>query len=368
MRTHTQTHTHTLCPHDCLSKGISLSNGWEGNKLAEKEDNLLSFSLPNDFLKSVSLPWQLMFHFFPLSLFIYLFLLCVNSAKILLKNLMALSLAQICCHMLPSPHFPFLIYSPAWPLGAIALSNCLDKNDTANYWQIIPSQKSSKTRKDLNERKRGEGREYCLDEWNTTNTPNRPEETGVYLSDSIKSSALWWTKLPVPRYALTAIICPWTLSQSQWFPPFCQLNIFSFLLCAWELKISSRPFRCVWMCVHECWWLVLKNYSGQKTEEEKSFLKETMFHGYPVQHLVISGQSIICLIFKKKWVCKIVHLNCPTNHQLPNYLMFYQSFVPLIICIIIRGTLKPYNLMLWDRSCQCTHLKLCWQQYFKHCN
>lgn len=114
--THTDTHRDTACPHDCLSKRISLSDGWGGNKLAEKRDNLLSFTLPNDFLKSVSLPWQLTLHFF-LSLFIYLFLLCVNSAKILLKRLMALSLAQICCHMLPfppaSPHFRR--YSPARP-------------------------------------------------------------------------------------------------------------------------------------------------------------------------------------------------------------------------------------------------------------
>lgn len=119
IQTRTRTHTQ-LCPHDCLSKRISLSEGWGGNKLAEKRDNLLSFTLPNDFLKSVSLPWQLTFHFFPLSLFIYLFLLCVNSAKILLKRLMALSLPQICCHMLPFPashyFFFFLRYSPAKPL------------------------------------------------------------------------------------------------------------------------------------------------------------------------------------------------------------------------------------------------------------
>lgn len=98
---------------------------------AEKRDNLLSFSLPNDFLKSVSLPWQ--FHFSPLSLFIYLFLLCVNSAKILLKLLMALSQPEICCHMLLRPG----------PRTADTLSN---RSDTANYWQIIPSQNDSKTR------------------------------------------------------------------------------------------------------------------------------------------------------------------------------------------------------------------------------
>lgn len=69
--THTDTHRDTACPHDCLSKRISLSDGWGGNKLAEKRDNLLSFTLPNDFLKSVSLPWQLTLHFF---LFHYLFI------------------------------------------------------------------------------------------------------------------------------------------------------------------------------------------------------------------------------------------------------------------------------------------------------
>lgn len=62
-----------------------------------------------------------------------------------------------------------------------------------------------------------------LDEWkpppHTHPIPTRPEETGVYLSDSIKSSALWRTKLPAPRHALTAIIRSWTLSQSQWSPP-----------------------------------------------------------------------------------------------------------------------------------------------------
>ena len=39
---------------------------------------------------------------FSISLFIYLFLLCVNSAKILLKRLMALSVARINCHWLPA--------------------------------------------------------------------------------------------------------------------------------------------------------------------------------------------------------------------------------------------------------------------------
>lgn len=38
-----------------------------------------------------------------------------------------------------------------------------------------------------------------LDEWNVVPTPPyMPEETGVCLSDSIKSVALWRTKLPAP--------------------------------------------------------------------------------------------------------------------------------------------------------------------------
>jgi len=92
-----------------------------------------------------------------------------------------------------------------------------------------------------------------LDEWNPPRRPpNRPEETGVYLSDSIKSSALCRTKLPAPRRALTAIIRSGTLSPSQWFAPF---SLFahsespSVRLRTTALCLCVRVCVCVCVCV-----------------------------------------------------------------------------------------------------------------------
>lgn len=165
---------------------------------------------------------------------------------------MALSLPWICCHMPPLPRFPYFFLSFFFRGDIFQLG---PKEPPINQTILTRMTRPIIDKLFLHrmtvrqEKEWGRG-DYWLDEWNTTQRPpNMPEETGVYLSDSIKSAALWRTKLPAPRHALAAIICSWTLSQSQWFPhsPFCTFLV---SLCALRNRESHHSPACV--CVSVC--------------------------------------------------------------------------------------------------------------------
>lgn len=129
--THTHTDIHTISSYYCLSKQISHSHGWVGNKATEKkDDNLLSLN-PNGFYSLYHFSDSSTFFFFIIYLSIYF---CVNSAKILLKSLMVVSSVEICCHMLPAASIRDIHSTgPKEPRHY----QTFNQNDTANYWQII---------------------------------------------------------------------------------------------------------------------------------------------------------------------------------------------------------------------------------------
>lgn len=186
-RSFTRAKGHTHIQVYCLSKRISLRDGRRRNKAGEK--NGIIFYQPSQMIFIVhitSLTVDVPLFFF----IIYLFLLCVNSAKILLKLLMALSGAQICCHALlfigdicrPDPQ----------ETGLYQMS------DTANYWQIILSEST---------RLPWWAKSPLMSAW----SPLSPRPRDWRLSDSIKRSALLRTKLHAPHVTLALIMRSWTL-------------------------------------------------------------------------------------------------------------------------------------------------------------